>query len=204
MGLVSLRAYSRDRGCSLSSVQRAIERGIIVPERDGLLDAAKANEAWQAWILARQQEGQAGTPLLDAVGELPAIDLEVPIPAPARNLELVKPTPDDEDRPKSPVIPMPVSEAEARRRKEVALARIRELELAEKEGALLPKVAVRDAWVKVLSTIRTGILRLPDKCAQELAGAATPGEVRDILLRECEAVLKGVSHDIGYGDRDTE
>lgn len=79
-------------------------------------------------------------------------------------------------------------------RKNFALARRRELELAQLEGLLVPAEEVKSAWVKVLATVKTGVLRIPDRASQQVAASSDLREVRTILERECEAVLKGI-HD---------
>jgi hypothetical protein len=65
-----------------------------------------------------------------------------------------------------------VSANEARRRKEVALARLREMEVAEKARMLLPADEVRTAWVQVGGKIKDAVLRIrppwppPRTCAR--------------------------------------
>jgi hypothetical protein len=91
-----------------------------------------------------------------------------------------------------------VSATEARRRKELALARLRELELAQKAGMLLPASEVRDRWVTILTAIKTAVLRLPDKLAPQTVAAADVREAHTILAAECEAILRELSDDIAY------
>jgi hypothetical protein len=91
-----------------------------------------------------------------------------------------------------------VSATEARRRKEFALARLRELELAQKAGLLLPASDVRDRWVNILTAIKTAVLRMPDKLAPQMAAAADVREAHTILAAECETILRELSDDIAY------
>jgi hypothetical protein len=91
-----------------------------------------------------------------------------------------------------------VSATEARRRREVALAEMRELELAQKRGSLLPAASVRDKWVTILTAVKTAVLRLPDKLAPQMAAAADAREAHAILVTECGAILKELSDDITY------
>lgn len=79
-------------------------------------------------------------------------------------------------------------------RKNFALARRREVELAQLEGRLVSTEEVKIAWAKVLSVVKTGVLRIPDRAAQQAAASTDLREVRVILERECEVVLKGI-HD---------
>src|SRR5580700_5107255 len=43
---ISLRAYARARGCSLTAVQKAIASKRITMLPDGTIDAARANREW--------------------------------------------------------------------------------------------------------------------------------------------------------------
>ncbi|MCX6606166.1 MAG: hypothetical protein NTV52_21590, partial [Acidobacteria bacterium] len=54
-------------------------------------------------------------------------------------------------------------------RKNFALARRREVELAQLEGRLVSAEEVNAAWVKVLSVVKTAVLRIPDRAAQQAA-----------------------------------
>ncbi len=94
-----------------------------------------------------------------------------------------------------------VSANEARRRKEVALARLREMEADEKAGKLIATDRVKDAWVKILSAVKTAVLRMPDKLAPQMATISDACEARAALLAECEAVLKGLHDEIEYTAR---
>lgn len=87
-----------------------------------------------------------------------------------------------------------VSQNEARRRKEVALARLREMEVAEREGKLIQVEAAADAIAKAFGIVKAAVLRIPDKAVRHVMAAAEPGEGREILIRECESALKG-AHD---------
>ena len=91
-----------------------------------------------------------------------------------------------------------ISQNEARRRKEVALARLREMEADQKAGKLIAADQVRDAWVKILAAIKTGVLRMPDKLAPQMAAVSDAREARAVLLAECESVLKVLHDDIDY------
>jgi len=84
--------------------------------------------------------------------------------------------------------------ADVELRKNFALARRREIELDVLEGKLVRADEVAAAWVKILSIIKTGVLRLPDSSAPQVAASTDLHEVRAILERECENVLKGI-HD---------
>ncbi|MBL8231035.1 MAG: hypothetical protein JNL98_21265 [Bryobacterales bacterium] len=87
-----------------------------------------------------------------------------------------------------------VSQNEARRRKEVALARLRELEVAEREGKLITIEAAADTVTKAFSAVKAAVLRIPDKAARQVMAASNPAEGGEILRTECENALRG-AHD---------
>lgn len=85
---------------------------------------------------------------------------------------------------------------EARRRKETALAEIREMELAERKGLLIPQEEVKQAWGTILSQVKTAVLRIPSKCAPAVAAVDDPRECRAILAVEVEQVLKDLADNV--------
>jgi archaeosine-15-forming tRNA-guanine transglycosylase len=87
-----------------------------------------------------------------------------------------------------------VSATEADRRKTVALAELRELELAQKRGALLPAAEVRKVWAERLAALKDRVLMLPDRLAARLANRPEP-EVRVVLRDEIEECLRGIHAD---------
>ena len=88
------------------------------------------------------------------------------------------------------------SASRCRLRKERALARIREMEADEKAGRLVPTKQVEAAWADVRAKIKGAVLRLPDKCAPQLAELSDPREVRAVLVAECEAILQNLADEI--------
>ena len=89
-----------------------------------------------------------------------------------------------------------VSQNAARTRKENALARLRELEVAERERRVIPADEVADAWTHVVAAVKSSVLRIPDNCAIAVAAVTEPREARLILAREVESILKNLSDDI--------
>jgi hypothetical protein len=87
-----------------------------------------------------------------------------------------------------------VSATEARRRKELALARLREMEVAQKAGLLLPASDVRSTWAERLGALKDRILILPDRLAARLANRPE-AEVRAILRDELEEALRAIHAD---------
>lgn len=58
MPALSLRAYAKHRGVSLTAVQKAIHSGRIVTNSDGLIDSDRADAEWKA----KTRPGQRRTP----------------------------------------------------------------------------------------------------------------------------------------------
>lgn len=102
--------------------------------------------------------------------------------------------------------PRPViSLREARRRKEAALCRLRELELAQKEGRLLDADAVGRTWCAMMRDIQTSILAVPSRLRQQLLHlSARDIQVIDRELRDALAALaaRQGEDDGGGGARD--
>lgn len=84
-----------------------------------------------------------------------------------------------------------VSQNEARRRKEEALARLRELEVAQKEGRVISREDAASAMAKAMSIVRAAVLRIPSATTRRVMAASDETEGREILTRECEAALRG-------------
>lgn len=70
----------------------------------------------------------------------------------------------------------------SRQRKEAALARKHELDLAQREGSLLPAERVRAVWAEHLARVRDRFLSLPDRLRDDLANQ--PAEVVGLKLYE--------------------
>lgn len=82
------------------------------------------------------------------------------------------------------------SEADARKAKLEAEAKLKELEVAEREGALVPKATAIAAWRRVASSVRTALVALPGKLAPQMTDLATPAAAQAVLEREVRGVLE--------------
>jgi hypothetical protein len=87
-----------------------------------------------------------------------------------------------------------ISKDEADRRKAVALAKLRELEVRQKRGELLPAAAVRQQWAAGLASIRERLLSLPDRLGAILAGRGEL-EARALLREALEEALRSIHAD---------
>jgi len=86
-----------------------------------------------------------------------------------------------------------ISQNEARRRKEVALARLREIEVAEREGRLLAADAVEDRWLKVAAAVNAALERIPARCAQGVQAARDIRDAERILAAEIRTIRTELS-----------
>jgi len=78
-----------------------------------------------------------------------------------------------------------------RTRKEAALARLRELEVAEREGRLLPADAVEARWREILARLRAAILAVPARLRAQRPHLA-PDDL-EALDRELRAALAALA-----------
>lgn len=68
-------------------------------------------------------------------------------------------------------------------------ARMRQLELEERRGQLVPIAEAAKVWAHVAQTLRDAILAVPARLAQELAAEADPVQVEILLERELTRTL---------------
>ena len=88
-----------------------------------------------------------------------------------------------------------ITSNEARRQKEVALARLRQLEVAEREGEVIQTAAVRTAWSEHHARIRDRFLSIPDRLSEALANQPA-GVVREKLTAEIEDALRNIADSV--------
>lgn len=106
-------------------------------------------------------------------------------------------------QPPLPKVPSPGSSTEASSdappttqgiyaRKEFAAARLKEIQLAEKEGSLVNFDETKAAWQQLGIQLRDNILSLPDRLALRLEHK--PARVcRELLMRELTAALRDIT-----------
>jgi len=87
----------------------------------------------------------------------------------------------------------PATRAEALRRRTLAEARLRELELAEREGELVDVGEHNAIWQTAFLGARARLFAMPDKLALDLASASKPQECFALVQRELYEALNGVA-----------
>ena len=89
-----------------------------------------------------------------------------------------------------------ISANEARRRKEVALARLREIEVAEREGKLIAADAVADRWRAIAGKLGAALDRIPSRCAHAVHAAKDQREAEKLLAAEVRTIRKELADEL--------
>jgi hypothetical protein len=172
--LVTQTEFARMKKCSRSAVTQAISSGRIedaIREEDGkrLLDLGAALELWDK---NTRRNNTSKPPRA--------------VPKPAIASKQKKPT---------IIPPEVVYEVEnlhkgqwpdlnkSRAKREACLARLAEIEVAEKEERLVPVEKVEKDWFSVCRAIRESFMNMPDRLSNQLAGE-TDATAIDKMLRE--------------------
>lgn len=177
MEAMSLRAYARHRGVTLSTVQKWIRTGYVSLRPDGLIDPDSAD-----------------------------VELDTRLRASPRPTTLTRPKPGARVGGQSgngrgevgPGLGLPGAMsagdgvagkyAVSRAAKEMYGAKILELEYRVRVGELVSAAEVRDAVTLAVRQVRDVVLNLPSQAGPLMAGLA-PHECIIILTRECERIV---------------
>lgn len=152
---LSITAYARHRGVSHVAVLKAIKVGRI--EKDGTIDPAKADAAWERntnQAQKRKATKPSAPPRHDGNADAP-----------------VGP----------PIVNSGPSFAQSRAIKEAYNARLAKLAYEEKSGALVKTDSVKVAWFNTLHVVACRICRI---ALRLLATESDPKIVRDLLEEE--------------------
>jgi hypothetical protein len=160
---VSLRAYARMRGCSLTAVQKAIASKRITTLADGTIDAERANQEWAKNTFAGQTIHKTQT-------------------APSPMQESPAPSGD-------PV----TAYLRARAVKESFAARTAQLEYEERAGKLIPAARAAEYAAGFSSIVKDGLMAMPDRLAPMLAAVDDEKAIHRMLVAEVSAALRKVS-----------
>jgi hypothetical protein len=171
MTVVSLRAYARMRGCSLTAVQKAIASKRISTLPDGSIDPQRANQDWEKNTFAGQTINKAQS-ALPPVHESPAASGD-PVPAYLR----------------------------ARAVKESFAARTAQLEYEERAGKLIQATKAGEYAAHWSAIVGDALSAYPDRVAPLVAAAKTEAEIHRILAGETNALRRKMAKaisDAGY------
>jgi len=167
---ISLRAYARLRGCSLTAVQKAISSKRITTLADGTIDPERANQEWAKNTFAGQtihKPSAASSDRLPPVHES-AVGSGDPVTAYLR----------------------------ARAVKESFAARTAQLEYEERAGKLIPAVRASEYAATFSSIVKDGLMAMPDRLAPMLAAVDDEKTIHRMLGAEITALLRKVSKSV--------
>ena len=159
MPVLSLRAYAKHRGVSLSAVQKAIRSGRIATNADGMIDSDRADAEWNAKTRPGQRREERETPVAPAPEPIR--------PDPAGGLDYFR----------------------ARAIRENYLARLAKIEFEEKTAKLISRDEVQVAAFTKARTVRDNLLNIPDRLAATLAAEADADKVHQTLAGEIRKAL---------------
>jgi len=176
---ISLRAYARMRGCSLTAVQKAIASRRITPLADGTIDPERANQQWAKNTFAGQTMNRA-----------------MAAPKPSRS---------GSTQPKASAPPSVIPQAgevssdpvaaylRARAVNETFKAKVSQLEYEERTGKLIPAARASEYAATFSSIVKDGLMAMPDRLAPMLAAVDDEKAIHRILAAEVSALLRKVS-----------
>ena len=164
---VSLRAYARMRGCSLTAVQKAIASKRITTLQDGTIEPERANQEWAKNTFAGQTIHQ---PSAASPDRIPPVHESVPGSG-------------------DPV----AAYLRARAVRESFAARTAQLEYEERAGKLIQAVRASEYAAGFSSIVKDGLMAMPDRLAPMLAAVDDERAIHRMLAAEVSAVLRKVS-----------
>ena len=160
---ISLRAYARMRGCSLTAVQKAIATKRITTLADGTIDSEQADQDWAKNTFANQTVNKASAGGSSRVAqEPPSGD---PVSAYLR----------------------------ARAVKESFAARTAQLEYEERAGKLIPATRAAEYAATFSAIVKDGLMAMPDRLSPMLAAVDDEKAIHRMLVAEVSAALRKVS-----------
>jgi hypothetical protein len=170
---VSLRAYARMRGCSLTAVQKAIASKRITTLPDGTIDPERANQEWAKNTFAGQTIGRRPT-----------------APAPSRGGSAQPPViPQAGEVSSDPV----AAYLRARAVNETFKAKVSQLEYEERTGKLILAVRASEYAATFSAIVKDGLMAMPDRLAPMLAAVDDEKAIHRMLAAEVSALLRKVS-----------
>jgi hypothetical protein len=170
---VSLRAYARMRGCSLTAVQKAIASKRITTLQDGTIDPERANQEWAKNTFAGQTIGRRPT-----------------APAPPRGGSAQPPViPQAGEVSSDPV----AAYLRARAVNETFKAKVSQLEYEERTGKLILAVRASEYAATFSAIVKDGLMAMPDRLAPMLAAVDDEKAIHRMLAAEVSVLLRKVS-----------
>ena len=215
--LVSARFYAEHRGCSRTSVVRAIQARRLEtslypgPNGERLIDVDAADLEW----MAKPAGGESGLRASDLIKAKQKADAESRAQTEQQTKQRARPKPplkriESAPEVRAPVDPapelpprepvqaaLPMTEVPdlftSRSLTEAMKARLATLQVEEKEGRLCSVDAVRAEGFNIARRFRDQLLLLPPRLAPVLAAEVDPAVIETWLVRELNDVLTSLS-----------
>lgn len=109
-------------------------------------------------------------------------------------VESIPSVPPPTDAPQSPKRDKEfITAAEARRLELIAKARLKQIEVDEREGSIIAVDELKKEQYSIARTIRDALLNIPDRVYTIVAAETSANEVHKILTREVNQVLEELS-----------
>ena len=169
---VSLRAYSRMRGCSLTAVQKAIASKRITPNADGTIDPERANQEWAKNTFAGKTLHEAARPA------------KVQPRTPAHP-SAVSPSAEVTNDPVAAYL-------RARAVSETFKAKIAQMEYEERAGKLMQATKAGEYAMQFSAIVSDALSAWPDRLTPLVAATTDERAVHKILSSEAAALRRRV------------
>jgi len=170
---ISLRAYARMRGCSLTAVQKAIASKRITTLADGTVDPERANQDWAKNTFAGHT--------LNRAPAKPRAAAKAPSPGP-----VFQPAGEATSDPVAAYL-------RARAVNETFKAKVSQLEYEERSRKLIPASRASEYAATFSAIVKDALLSMPDRMAPMLAAVDDEKAIHRMLSAEVTAVLKKVN-----------
>jgi hypothetical protein len=180
---ISLRAYARMRGCSLTAVQKAIASKRITTLADGTIDPERANREWA-------QNTFAGQTLHRTSGGHQPVSRVAAHSQPPRGGSGLPPLQHEAPSPSGDPV---AAYLRARAVKTSFEARTAQLEYEERAGKLIPAVRASEYAATFSAIVKDALMSMPDRMGPMLAAVEDEKAIHRMLVAEVTAVLKKVN-----------
>jgi hypothetical protein len=170
---VSIRAYARMRGCTEGAVRKAIASKRITPNKDGTIDAERANQQWAQNTFVGKTLHEATRPAM--------VRPRAATPAAAM--------------PQSPEVTNDPVAAYLRARavSETFKAKIAQMEYEERAGKLMQAIKAGEYAMQFSAIVGDALSAWPDRLTPLLAASTDERAVHKILSSEVAALRRRVA-----------
>lgn len=207
MVMMGYREYARHRGCTLRSVQKAIESGRIVALPGKKIDSEDADRRWAACTDPAKAPQVAAPPpsvvmpLLDGSAEAAPVAMRRPEWPEWPNWKPMERKPEALAAPAN-VIGMDTFLL-AKTERERAEAEMAKIALAEKQSRLISADAARQTFRSIGRMVATAREQLPTQLSAQLVGKTDLTEIESIVRAALRDADERVANEIQsrYGDR---